>query len=167
MLISKRVIYMTQQPKQHWQKTIVLLFGKLHSLQCNKSARQSHIVSSAPCCAWTSNRHEFLNAIVVRRGAVLSQGGERLSSAAGRCWQSSKPERASLFPIKSLSLSSRHWQHREKRKNSPSGIHLPSLLCLGTLPLSPLHTHTHTHTHIPKHIVLSWLHADGHHELID
>lgn len=108
-----------------------------------------------------------LNAIVVRKRAGLSQGGERLSSAARRCWQSSKPERASLFPIRGLSLSSRHWQHREKRKNSTSGIHLPSLFCLGTLPLSPSHTHSQAHMHIPKHILLSWLPADGQHELID
>lgn len=95
---------------------------------------------------------DFLNAIVVRKRAVLSQGGQRLNAAARWCRRSSKPECVSLFPIRGLSLSSRHWQHREKRKNSPSGIHLPSLFCLGTLrPPSLPFIYTHIHTHIFGH----------------
>lgn len=97
---------------------------------------------------------DFLNAIVVRKRAVLSQGGQRLNAAARWCRPSSKPECVSLFPIRGLSLSSRHWQHREKRKNSPSGIHLPSLFCLGTLrpPSLPfIYTHIHTHTYSGTH----------------
>ena len=72
-----------------------------------------------------------------------------------RCRRSSKPECAGLVPIRGLSLASRHWQHREKRKNCPSGIHLTSLFCLGTLETSlpsPSHTHhTNTHAHIQTH----------------
>ncbi len=98
---------------------------------------------------------------------MLSKGGQRLDVAARWCRQCSKPECVSLFPIRGLSLSSRHWQHREKKKNSPSGIHLPSLFCLRTLETSFPPLHTHIHTHISKHILLSWLHADGQHELMD
>lgn len=93
----------------------------------------------------------------------LSRGGGSLDCTAQRCRRSSKLQRASLFPIRGLSLSSRHWTQRKEEKQpiwDPfTFIILPG--DWGDLPPST------SHTHISKHILLSWPHSNGQHELMD
>lgn len=108
--------------------------------------------------------------LLLGKKVVLSGDGEKLDSMLSA--RSSKLQRASLFPIRGLSLSSRHWQHREKEEKQSiwdpfTFIILPG--DFGDLPSFPLQAHAHTDTeaHISKCILLTWLRADGQHELIE
>lgn len=165
----------TQQPEHSWQRTIVSSVGEAAELEEHKPAQQSHIVVlSALILAnfFVDFQYMKLSLMLLLLGkkVVLSGDGEKLDSMLSA--RSSKLQRASLFPIRGLSLSSRHWQHREKEEKQSiwdpfTFIILPG--DFGDLPSFPLQAHAHTDTeaHISKCILLTWLRADGQHELIE
>lgn len=65
------------------------------------------------------------------------------------------------FPLEACHSPHVIEQHREKRKNSPSGIHLPSLFCLGTLDTPPPPLRTHTHTYPNTYCCHDCMHTDN------